>query len=49
MNAADMLIAASAASLGHVRLPHLLYTCHGNKLDPRKPAVRAATAGWVLA
>ena len=42
MNAAYILIAASAAVLGPLGCIHLLYTYHGNKLDPRDPAVREA-------
>ena len=42
MNAAHLLIAASAAVLGSLGCVHLLYTYHGNKLDPRDPAVRVA-------
>jgi len=42
MNAAFILIAASAAVLGTLGSLHLLYTYHGNKLDPRDPAVREA-------
>ena len=42
MNAAHSLIAASAAALGTLGSLHLLYTYHGNKLDPRDPAVREA-------
>ncbi len=42
MHAANILIAASAAVLGSLGCIHLLYTYHGNKLDPRDPAVRAA-------
>jgi len=42
MNAAYALIAASAAVLGALGCTHLLYTYHGNKLDPRDPSVRAA-------
>src|ERR1700754_2622070 len=42
MNAAYILIAASAAVLGTLGSLHLLYTYHGNKLDPRDPAVREA-------
>ena len=42
MNAAYILIAASAAVLGTLGCIHLLYTYHGNKLDPRDPTVRAA-------
>jgi len=42
MNAAHILIAASAAVLGTLGSLHLLYTYHGNKLDPRDPAVREA-------
>ena len=42
MNAANLLIAASAAVLGTLGCVHLVYTYHGNKLEPRDPAVRAA-------
>lgn len=42
MNPAYVLIAASAAVLGALGCIHLLYTYHGNKLDPRDPAVREA-------
>ena len=42
MNAAYLLIAASAAVLGTLGSLHLLYTYHGNKLEPRDPAVREA-------
>jgi hypothetical protein len=42
MNAAHILIAASTAVLGTLGSLHLLYTYHGNKLDPRDPAVREA-------
>jgi hypothetical protein len=42
MNAAFILIASSAAVLGTLGSLHLLYTYHGNKLDPRDPAVREA-------
>jgi hypothetical protein len=42
MNAASILIAASAAVLGSLGCIHLLFTYHGNKLDPRNPAVREA-------
>ena len=42
MNAAYLLIAASAAVLGTLGSLHLLYTYHGNKLDPRDPALREA-------
>jgi hypothetical protein len=42
MNAAYILITASAAVLGALGCMHLLYTYHGNKLDPRDPAVREA-------
>ncbi len=42
MNTASVLIAASAAVLGALGCAHLLYTYHGNKLDPRDPAVREA-------
>ena len=42
MNAAFILIAASAAVLGTLGSLHLLYTYHGNKLDPRDPALREA-------
>ena len=42
MDAAYLLIAASAAVLGTLGCIHLLYTYHGNKLDPRDPAVRDA-------
>jgi len=42
MNAAFILIAASAAVVGTLGSLHLLYTYHGNKLDPRDPAVREA-------
>ena len=42
MNAAYLLIAASAVVLGALGSVHLLYTYHGNKLAPRDPAVRAA-------
>src|SRR5882757_2366145 len=42
MNAAYILIAASAAVLGALGCIHLLYTYHGNKLDPRDPTVREA-------
>jgi len=42
MNAAYVLIAASAAVLGTFGSLHLLYTYHGNKLEPRDPAVREA-------
>ena len=42
MNAADVLIAASAVVLGAFGCLHLFYTYHGNKLDPRDPAVREA-------
>lgn len=42
MNAACILIAASVAVLGVLGSLHLLYTYHGNKLDPRDPAVREA-------
>ena len=42
MNAACLLIAASAAVLGALGGIHLLYTYHGNRLEPRDPAVRAA-------
>ena len=42
MNAAFILIAASAAVLGTFGSLHLLYTYHGNKLEPRDPAVREA-------
>jgi hypothetical protein len=40
MNAAYLLIAASAAVLGSLGCVHLLYTYHGNKLHPRDPATR---------
>jgi hypothetical protein len=42
MNAASLLIAAGAAVLGALGCIHLLYTFHGNKLEPRDPAVREA-------
>ena len=42
MHASDFLFAASAAVLGALGGIHLLYTYHGNKLDPRDPAVRVA-------
>ena len=42
MNAAYILIAASAAVLGALGCIHLLYTYRGNKLDPRDPSVREA-------
>ncbi len=42
MNAAYFLIAASAAVQGSLGCVHLFYTYHGNKLDPRDPAVRQA-------
>jgi hypothetical protein len=42
MNAAYALIASSAAVLGALGCIHLLYTYHGNKFDPRDPAVREA-------
>ena len=42
MNTAYILIAASAAVIGTLGSLHLLYTYHGNKLDPRDPAVREA-------
>jgi len=42
MHASDFLFAASAAVLGALGCIHLLYTYHGNKLDPRDPAVREA-------
>jgi len=42
MNAAYVLIAASAAVLGALGCIHLLYTFHGNKLDPRDSSVRVA-------
>jgi hypothetical protein len=42
MNAAYILIAAGAAVLGSLGGIHLLYTYHGDKLDPRDPAVREA-------
>jgi hypothetical protein len=42
MNTAYILIAASAGILGTLGSIHLLYTYHGNKLDPRDPTVRAA-------
>jgi len=42
MTAAYILIATSAAVLGTLGSLHLLYTYHGNKLDPRDPAVREA-------
>ena len=42
MNAAYILIASSAAVVGALGCVHLLYTYHGNKLDPRDPAVRQA-------
>jgi hypothetical protein len=42
MNAAAVLIAASAAILGALGFVHLLYTYRGNKLDPRDPALREA-------
>ena len=42
MNAAYILIAASACVLGTLGSLHLLYTFHGNKLHPRDPAVREA-------
>lgn len=42
MNAAYLLIAASAAVLGSLGCVHLLYTYRGNKLDPRDPALREA-------
>ncbi len=42
MNAASLLIAASATILGVLGAVHMLYTFRGNKLDPRDPAVRAA-------
>jgi hypothetical protein len=42
MNAAYLLIAASATVLGSLGCVHLLYTYRGNKLDPRDPAVREA-------
>jgi hypothetical protein len=45
MNTAYVLIAASAAVLGALGGIHLLYTYHGNKLDPRDPAVRKAMEG----
>jgi hypothetical protein len=42
MTSSSILIASSAAVLGVLGCIHLLYTYHGNKLDPRDPAVRAA-------
>jgi len=42
MNAAYILITASAAVLGTLGSLHLLYTYHGNKLEPRDPALREA-------
>jgi hypothetical protein len=42
MNAAYFLIAASTAVLGALGVIHLVYTYHGNKLDPRDPALREA-------
>ena len=42
MNAAYILIAASAAVLGALGCIHLLYTYYGNKLDPRDSTVREA-------
>ncbi|MEP7297528.1 MAG: hypothetical protein ABI702_15185 [Burkholderiales bacterium] len=42
MNTAYLLIAASAAVLGSLGCVHLLYTYHGNKLEPRDPALREA-------
>jgi len=42
VNAAYNLIAASAAVLGALGCIHLLYTYHGNQLDPRDTAVREA-------
>jgi len=42
MNVAYVLIAASAVVLGALGCIHLLYTYHGNKLDPREPGVRLA-------
>jgi hypothetical protein len=42
MNAASMLLAASAAVLGTLGTLHLVFTFHGNKLDPRDPALRSA-------
>ncbi len=42
MNAAYLLIAASASVLGALGGIHMLYTYHGNKLDPRDPSVREA-------
>ena len=42
MNAASALIAASAAVLGSLGCVHLFYTYHGNRLEPRDPAVREA-------
>jgi hypothetical protein len=45
MNAAYVLIAASASVVGALGCIHLLYTFHGNKLDPRDPTVRVAMEG----
>ena len=42
MNAAYFLITASASVLGALGGIHLLYTYHGNKLDPRDASVREA-------
>ena len=42
MPAASLFIAVSAVVLGTLGAIHLLYTFHGNKLDPRDPVVRAA-------
>jgi hypothetical protein len=42
MDTAHLLIAAGAAILGALGCAHLFYTFHGNRLDPREPAVREA-------
>lgn len=42
MNAASALIAASAAVVGTLGALHLVLTFHGQRLEPRDPAVRAA-------
>lgn len=42
MHVSELFIAAGAAVLGALGAIHLFYTYHGNKLEPRDPAVRAA-------
>jgi len=42
VTAAYILIAASAAVLGSLGGIHLFFTYHGNRLDPRDPALREA-------